>query len=1120
MLHSTIKDTRSGVHASNLQEVLDAATSGKHALQGGQQQYQTPEWLARACSAMFPFGSATAVLDPQCAGGNLLRAVESYHRYGSDIDNRFLGRADDDKAECISRITASCVHVFDLLDQVDEGRHVQFDCIVSNPPFAIRWKQPGDAGDTIDSTEWTWKHVIKTRLADLGYGYIISNANTLERLGIATDPWCYLYQRFPAGGIWKDCNVELGIVHFRRHDNRPKDKPATPTVKHWSHVPSERELAEFARTIRFEYVYRPYTSHYKIDEVWEKVAEIVREERLDRPKFNIYLGKDGVLRTYLSTLAQIKIVPEEIERLASINNCHPLTLTTERETRKLLHHYLTSGIYTIQPEAKKAIADALAEVNSLACPIRPVTDFESVAYAEEEDTLKCRAITRDPGFSLTPGNRYEVRTGTYSFTEKFSRKKIHYNEEEEKTEIEDHDCQLSGEDRYIEITDDKGRIHRFMDRPSSGLAWHHPETMLWELFERPVVPTVAETCADAYNRNLATMRFNEMIAGFQYFPGQLDYYARMGCKDHGIIGADVGTGKSLGALTMIALKGPRRTLLIAPQGTMRSSGEDEDDVDYQASQWVTEIRRFAPGEPVFQLFSESDLRNILHANAGELPPGIYITYPQAYFSNGGFEHIPDSWENKEEERFCQRFGFEFTKDRPNDDYLSRSVGCHNKAGIRCIATPSLATIVEARFGDAWEMVIIDEAHLCCNIEAQITKNLIRLQPKYRFAMTATPIPNILSNIFSLMGWVCVPEWHKGGKRNAAWPYAVDEIGRFNSTFLSTEVDLTAQQKAKAAGKKSWRQSGTKFSPVISSPARLLKLLKPNMAYISKEDCNPRLNPCQIIDVRVAMGKEQSALYAYWLDQGNYFPEFKSRLTIAQVQQSRLRGICASPSGLDYSRGMCRSNFNPKTVTILQLIVECLRRGEQVVVVAARKGQSSALATRLNDAGIPVARIDSTVAPELHAAEAARFKKGTARVMLMGIKCAQGHSFDQCPNLIIGSLEWSYGTLHQAKGRVWRLTSPKPVKIWCVLHQNTIEELLFDRVATKQDAATLCLQGRRVPRDFQRLDANEIIAEHIVNFDAGDGEILSESECESQWPELRKKLVHALRIGAAGVAIAA
>ena len=146
--------------------------------------------------------------------------------------------------------------------------------------------------------------------------------------------------------------------------------------------------------------------------------------------------------------------------------------------------------------------------------------------------------------------------------------------------------------------------------------------------------------------------------------------------------------------------------------------------------------------------------------------------------------------------------------------------------------------------------------------------------------------------------------------------------------------------------------------------------------------------------------------------------------------------------------------------------------------------------------------------DLHGADANRFKRGDARVMIMGIKCAQGHSFDQCPNLIVGSLEWSYGTLHQAKGRVWRLTSPKQVKVWVVLHENTIEELLFDRVATKQDSATLCLHGKRVPRDFKRMDADEVLVDHIVNYNAEDGEIRSETECESQWPELRKSLVMA------------
>lgn len=1100
-----MKDKRLGIDNDCLQEVLDAAVSVGHALQRGQSQFQSPEWLSRGMAALLPYGTHSNALDPQAADGNLLLAINTSLRLGIEIDKRKVAGELDAMREEINLITGSCVHVAELIDEFHP--HFEVACIVANPPFAIRWLVKNEKGEEVteDSTEWTWRF-IKRRLANNGCGFLISNAATLERLKIVEDPMVFLSQKFPAGGVWPDCSVELGIVHFIKGTSNE----TTREHKAWTSVPTEEDLVAFAkeRNARMPYYYRPYCAG-NINYAWSQLTQIVKEETLDRPKHNIFLNKEGMLRTYLSTRAQLKMPHHEIAQLSRINHTHPLVLTTERETRKLMSSYLVSGVYTIEPAARAAIEKALADVASLACPIRPVTDFELVAYADEEEHLRCRAVDPNGKVMLTVGKLYEVRTGTYGFVDRFTRKKIFFDEERETTEIEDHDCELRGEDRYIEITADRGRMHRFMEKPIVGReSWQHPEAWLWDLFERPLVLTVAEVHGEKYDQCKEVMKFNELLAGFTYFPGQLEYYARMGCKDYGLVAAATGTGKTLGALTLVALKSPLRTLIIAPQGTMRSSGE-EDDIEYQAAQWVMEIERFAPGEPVFQLFSREDWRNILHANAGELPPGIYITYPQAYFNNGAFETIPNPWKDSEtEQKFCERLSLPYDEQRSLEDLFSRHVGTSNKHGIRCIAEPSLATLMATHHGE-WDMVILDEAHLITNPSANISQALIRLQPRIRFALTATPIFNIVSNIFNLMGWLCVKDWFKGKRRNAAWPYACDEIGRFNSTFLSTEIDLTAQRKARAQGKRR-SQVGVKFSPVISSPARLLKLLKSNLAYISKEDCNPDLKPCHVIDVRVALGKEQAKLYAYWLERRNYLAEFKNPLTIAGVQLTRLRGVCAAPASLDYTRDMCKSNFNPKTVTILGLVRDCLAKGEPVVVVSARVGQSQSLATRLSDAGISIARIDNTVPADLHSAEANRFKKGDARVMLMGIKCAQGHSFECCPNLIVGSLEWSYGTLHQAQGRVWRLNSPKDVTVWCVLHKNTIEELLFERVALKQDAATLCLHGKRVPRDFKTLDATEVLAEHIVNYDAGDGEILSESECESQWPDLRKQLVMANR----------
>jgi hypothetical protein len=141
--------------------------------------------------------------------------------------------------------------------------------------------------------------------------------------------------------------------------------------------------------------------------------------------------------------------------------------------------------------------------------------------------------------------------------------------------------------------------------------------------------------------------------------------------------------------------------------------------------------------------------------------------------------------------------------------------------------------------------------------------------------------------------------------------------------------------------------------------------------------------------------------------------------------------------------------------------------------------------------------------EQHAYQANLFKSGRARILMLGIKCAAAHSFDDAQNLIVGSLEYSFGTWEQARGRIDRVTNKTVKNIYCILHQNSIEEVQFEIVSIKGDAANLCLRGKRVPRDFKPVDSSEILATALDRFDLSGA--TSEIECESQWPILRKNL---------------
>jgi hypothetical protein len=101
------------------------------------------------------------------------------------------------------------------------------------------------------------------------------------------------------------------------------------------------------------------------------------------------------------------------------------------------------------------------------------------------------------------------------------------------------------------------------------------------------------------------------------------------------------------------------------------------------------------------------------------------------------------------------------------------------------------------------------------------------------------------------------------------------------------------------------------------------------------------------------------------------------------------------------------------------------------------------------------------------------------------------------------LEYSFGPFEQAKGRIDRVTNAVLKKIYCILNKNSIEEIMFDTVATKGDAATICLKGQRVPMEFRPVDGSEILASAIEHFDLSGS--TPESECEKQWPNLRKRI---------------
>ena len=99
--------------------------------------FYTPPALAERLKSYVDIEPAS-VYDPTCGAGNLLSVFhENVKKYGQELDGEQLALIDLPNFEGYAGDT--------LAD--DKFKGIQFDCIVANPPFSVKWEPDALAGD-------------------------------------------------------------------------------------------------------------------------------------------------------------------------------------------------------------------------------------------------------------------------------------------------------------------------------------------------------------------------------------------------------------------------------------------------------------------------------------------------------------------------------------------------------------------------------------------------------------------------------------------------------------------------------------------------------------------------------------------------------------------------------------------------------------------------------------------------------------------------------------------------------------------------------------------------------------------------------------------------------------
>jgi SNF2 family DNA or RNA helicase len=424
-----------------------------------------------------------------------------------------------------------------------------------------------------------------------------------------------------------------------------------------------------------------------------------------------------------------------------------------------------------------------------------------------------------------------------------------------------------------------------------------------------------------------------------------------------------------------------------------------------------------------------------------------------------------------------------------------------RCGIRCVWTPTLARLIVIH--DSFDFVVVDEGVRLQSNDAHVATGVRTLNPRYRLVLTATPIKNRLDSLFWLAHWCA------GGtaEANPRWPYAgtTKERDRFASQHLLTDKYLTREKVAYTlTGEKG---SHTRRTARITNLHRLWKIIAPIVLRRRKADCGEDIVPKTTHVIRVPPGEDQWRVYRHYL---HHPPVRANALAAAGVQLALLRQATTSPyTALMKEEGEWSEQVhNPKLAAILTLVELCLSRGEQIVIGSNFREFGEALHRLLQEARVWSIHLDGQITPVRRGKLARDFKDQRYTVMIAGVHAmGEGHSFDDCPNLILPSLDWAYDINTQFVDRVWRMNSKQPISVYTLVTTGSIDEYLLELFHEKEDSAQLALDGALTAMDKDEASICQLLEKAIKGFDRS-AHTLSEAVFAAEWPATRGRLTAA------------
>ncbi|KAM5353816.1 hypothetical protein ACJ41O_000466 [Fusarium nematophilum] len=370
----------------------------------------------------------------------------------------------------------------------------------------------------------------------------------------------------------------------------------------------------------------------------------------------------------------------------------------------------------------------------------------------------------------------------------------------------------------------------------------------------------------------------------------------------------------------------------------------------------------------------------------------------------------------------------------------------------------LQTHAETLLPVHWDYAVLDEGHKIRNPNAEITVSCKELNTPNRVILSGTPVQNNLTELWSLFDFI--------------YPMRLGTLVNFRTQF---EIPI--------------RQGG------YANASNLQVMTAEKCAEALKETISEYLLQRLKVDVAADLPeKTEQVLFCKLTDgQRKAYETFINSDEVSAILSRRrqslygidiLRKICNHPDLLDKSlASKAGYDFgNPKLSAKLQLTKDLLQKvmipnGHKTLLFSQGKQMLNIIEKCIRECGISHVRMDGETPVDQRQPMIDRFNEDPSiHVFLMTTRTGGlGTNLTGADRIIIFDPDWNPSTDLQARERAWRLGQKKPVKIYRLMTEGTIEEKIYHRQIFKQFMTNKVLKDPKQRSSYDLSDLYDLFS---------------------------------------------